>query len=135
KVALLELNPTVREKNKSSVEAFNREVDLFEKIMTLPESQRQYLPQTFYASKEPGSEIVIHEKCTADFFGYAETQPSWEDSLSKLIQFSEGVIQFHQLGWVHKDIKLENVLLCGPPGQERAVLMDFGLYENLQEDM
>lgn len=51
-----------------------------------------------------------------------------DTTISILADLCAGLHQVHELGVVHRDLKPENIMLVsGPGGRERAVLLDFGL--------
>jgi serine/threonine-protein kinase len=45
-------------------------------------------------------------------------------------QVLEGLEAAHQLGYAHRDVKPDNIMLVGEPGGEKAKLLDFGIALN-----
>ena len=70
---------------------------------------------------------LIEGDCLWDRMAKGEPFPL--DSTVRIIEdLCAGLHQVHELGVVHRDLKPENIMLVtGPGGRERAVLLDFGL--------
>ena len=49
------------------------------------------------------------------------------EALRIALEICEGLCLIHAQGIIHRDLKPANIMLCGPTGSERTVLMDFGL--------
>ena len=72
------------------------------------------------------SEYASHDSLRVFFENY------WIDSgvdalLTQLIGVAEAINSMHQKGWVHRDIKMENIFVNVEPGHFQLKLADFGL--------
>ena len=64
-----------------------------------------------------------------------EAEAPLEQRRSALIleQLTAGLAEAHRLGYVHRDLKPGNVIVVGPPGEERAKILDFGIVASLRD--
>ena len=73
---------------------------------------------------------LILESCQTDLLEYVLKHPNGieEHLVSRWSrQLCSATAHLHQIDVMHLDIKLENIMLQGPPGKEVAKLGDFGL--------
>lgn len=81
--------------------------------------------------ENPEEIIIIMEYASAgDLHTHLSHQPDWrlDENAARNIfkQIAKGVRHLHRCGFVHRDIKLENILLDGPTEKPRALLADLG---------
>jgi serine/threonine-protein kinase len=76
-----------------------------------------------------GTYVLVMEYVEGENLAVAVRQGPFEPvrALRVLKDIAEGLAEIHGKGIVHRDLKLDNVLLAGPPGAERARLLDFGI--------
>jgi serine/threonine-protein kinase len=66
------------------------------------------------------------------FLDQGPLQPALALRWSRLIL--QALQAAHTPGVIHRDLKPENILMCGPAGNERPVLVDFGLAGIMEEE-
>lgn len=54
-----------------------------------------------------------------------------EDAASLSIQILDGLAHMHGCNILHRDVKPENIAICGPAGSPTAKLLDFGFIKNV----
>ena len=112
---------------KKFLETFKMESRVLKEIMALPENKRQGFVQTFSFAPD----VLLQEIYDSDALGYLEKKAltmSPAEEFSILADLSTAVAQLHEMGWVHSDLKLDNVFIKAR--QEKKVkvgLGDFGL--------
>jgi serine/threonine-protein kinase len=62
-----------------------------------------------------------------------ESQLPVADALRLAREVADALTEAHALGIVHRDIKPENILLQGPPGNQHALVADFGIALAVQQ--
>lgn len=78
---------------------------------------------------EDGPLYLVMELCTGVSVGDALADGVFAPPRALAIarQALQGVGFAHQHGFIHRDIKPDNLMLIGPPGQEVVKILDFGL--------
>ncbi len=76
-----------------------------------------------------GTYVLVMEYVEGENLAVAVRQGPFEPvrALKVLRDIAEGLAEIHAKGIVHRDLKLDNVLLASAAGGERARLLDFGI--------
>ena len=57
-----------------------------------------------------------------------------DEALPILTQIADGLTAAHRLGVIHRDLKSSNIMLVENTGDERAVILDFGLAQQMGQE-
>eukprot|EP00028_Trichosphaerium_sp_Am-I-7-wt_P010355 CAMPEP_0168521026 /NCGR_PEP_ID=MMETSP0405-20121227/8406_1 /TAXON_ID=498012 /ORGANISM="Trichosphaerium sp, Strain Am-I-7 wt" /LENGTH=252 /DNA_ID=CAMNT_0008542157 /DNA_START=261 /DNA_END=1016 /DNA_ORIENTATION=+ len=83
----------------------------------------------FYQRK--GSAVMVMERGQIDLFDYSARHFKDYELLKKIVRdVATGLAHIHEQGFVHRDIKQENILMCKDPV---AKITDFGLAISISE--
>jgi eukaryotic-like serine/threonine-protein kinase len=109
-------------------EMFLREIDIVRQL------DHKNIASLVGHGSHKGIFFFVMEYCQggslADYFLQYKHLISEEDCLPWMLQSLEGLAYAHAKGFVHRDIKPQNILLSGEEGSRIAQIADFGLAKN-----
>lgn len=115
-------------KDESSKKKMSNEISIL-KILRHPNVVK--LLETYDTDKH---HLIVMELCPGgDLLNYVRKRRKLNENMAKFVfkQIMEGIAYLHQNGVVHRDIKLDNILL---DGHGFIKLADFGVSRKVSED-